>query len=207
MTKDTITPQAPTLLLLRHGQIKANKQRRWHGSTDSDLTFKGRRQARRTGRRLRDRSIAAIYASPLKRCHDTATLATEHLDLPIHSEPGLREMSIGDWEDTLFSTLHTDHQLFRHLTEDQDYCPPQGESIRDVSERMLSTLKSISNGHAPEETVLIVTHGVAIGVALASLLDQQSTLWQEYHIGNCSLTHLCLEPEPYTSSIGDDHHL
>ena len=29
-----------TLLLLRHGQIKANRQRRWHGSTDSALTLK-----------------------------------------------------------------------------------------------------------------------------------------------------------------------
>ena len=34
-----------TLLLLRHGQIKANRQRRWHGSTDSALTLKGRIQA------------------------------------------------------------------------------------------------------------------------------------------------------------------
>ena len=35
----------PRLLLLRHGQIKANRQGRWHGSTDSPLTWRGRRQA------------------------------------------------------------------------------------------------------------------------------------------------------------------
>ena len=209
MTQDThlVPAEAPTLLLLRHGQIKANKQRRWHGSTDSDLTFKGRRQARRTSRRLRNEPIAAIYASPLKRCQNTAKLATQHLDLAIHSAPGLREMSIGDWEDTPFAALHTDHQLFEHLTQDEDYCPPRGESIRQVSERMLSTLNTISQAHAPGESVLIVTHGVAISVALASLLDQQATRWQEYHIGNCSLTDLYLKPEPYVLSIGDDYHL
>ena len=44
-----------TLLLLRHGQIKANRQRRWHGSTDSALTLKGRIQAKLTSRALRKR--------------------------------------------------------------------------------------------------------------------------------------------------------
>ncbi|MFM7119070.1 MAG: phosphoglycerate mutase family protein, partial [Gammaproteobacteria bacterium] len=36
------------LLLVRHGQIRANIKGHWHGSTDSPLTWTGHRQARKT---------------------------------------------------------------------------------------------------------------------------------------------------------------
>ena len=59
---------APRLLLLRHGQITANRVGRWHGSTDSPLTLRGRWQAWRTGRYLsKNENLAAVYTSPLQR--------------------------------------------------------------------------------------------------------------------------------------------
>mgnify|MGYP002214341358 CR=1 FL=1 len=58
---------APRLLLLRHGQITANRVGRWHGSTDSPLTLRGRWQAWRTGRYLsKNETFAAVYTSLLR---------------------------------------------------------------------------------------------------------------------------------------------
>ena len=101
-----------TLLLLRHGQIKANRQGRWHGSTDSALTLKGRIQASLTSRALRrSQEISAVYTSPLQRCKHTGRLATAHLPHQPKIIEGLAEMSIGDWEGEKYSQLQIDHQL------------------------------------------------------------------------------------------------
>jgi len=45
------------------------------------LADDGREQARRLATRLRSQPIAAIYASPLQRCADTARLLAEPHDL------------------------------------------------------------------------------------------------------------------------------
>ena len=86
---------APRLLLLRHGQITANRVGRWHGSTDSPLTLRGRWQAWRTGRYLsKNETFAAVYTSPLQRCRHTAALTAPASKASHTVVNGLAEMSI-----------------------------------------------------------------------------------------------------------------
>lgn len=196
------------LLLLRHGQIDANKYGRWHGSTDSDLNWRGRRQAKRTGKFLaRNESIHAVYASPLRRCQDTAEFASKHSGLPIIAAPGLAEMSIGAWEDMPFQQLAEQHDFVNRASEDPHFAPPQGESLVDVSIRVTAALQEIDKSHASGETVLVVSHGVALAVAVAQLVDGAPSRWTDYHFDNCSLTELYLSPAPYIESFNGCAHL
>ena len=82
---------APRLLLLRHGQITANRVGRWHGSTDSPLTLRGRWQAWRTGRYLSENGGRSLY-------EPTAALPTYRRisSTGIHSEPQSRKRSCRD---------------------------------------------------------------------------------------------------------------
>ena len=198
------------VMFLRHGQILANKQGRWHGSTDSPLTWRGRRQARKTGRHLaqltKQIEISAVYASPLQRCMNTARLATPWWDGAIVPLPEVQEMSIGDWEDEPFNTLAEQHGLFEKL-KDVDYAPPNGESLSDVSARTLAGMRQLQSRHEPTQTVLVVSHGVAIAVTLASVLDNDAAKWRDYHLDNCSLTTLSLAGEPYVVSYNLTDHL
>lgn len=79
------------LLLTRHGQSQ------WQvlgdeAGPDSPLTDLGRRQADRLGRWLAGHAaVDHIYASPLKRAHETAQLVAAHLDLPVHLHEALQE--------------------------------------------------------------------------------------------------------------------
>ncbi len=60
-----------TLLLIRHGQAS-------YGQADYDrLSPQGEEQARALGRYLADAKLDAIYAGPLRRQVQTATLARE----------------------------------------------------------------------------------------------------------------------------------
>ncbi len=197
------------MLLLRHGQIKANRQGRWHGSTDSQLTWRGRRQARRTARHVQslEPAVGAIYSSPLARCLDTAAIIAERLGLEVEVHPDLREYAIGDWEDLRFSDLHDRHRFVEIATGDHDFAPPGGETLRQVAARMVPAIEEIHHRHSHEERVLVVSHGAAMAVALGAILDGNPGNWTRYHFANCSLTELVLSPAPYVNFFNLTQHL
>ena len=198
-----------SLLLLRHGQIRANRDGRWHGSTDSPLTWRGRRQAGRTARYLaaRHQPVAAIYASPLERCLHTARLAGQRLGLEPVTVPGLREYGIGEWEDTSFNELAADYGFFSRIADDPHFKPPGGESLTQVAERTVSALEEIDAAHEAEARVLVVGHGAGLAAALGSLLSGHPNRWVEYPLANCSLTELMLSPTPYVNFFNSTEHL
>lgn len=195
------------LLLVRHGQIKANRVGRWHGSTDSALTWVGRRQAKRTGKHIqRTYDIDAVYSSPLSRCQDTARYATRHLQLEAALVDGLAEMSIGEWENKTFKEL-AELGLFPAITDDPHYTAPGGESIAGVGERVHEAILDIDSQHEDGETVLVVTHGIALAVLLAILVDDDVRRWREYSFHNCSITELEVTPKPVVFSMNQYLHL
>lgn len=196
------------LILLRHGQIKANKTGHWHGSTDSPLTWLGRRQAKRTGRHLRgNEAFAAVYASPLQRCQDTARFASLGQDVEIQTLNGLQEMSIGDWEEMSFRDLTDRHDFVNRSTADPGFAAPQGESLSDVARRVTTAFEHIDAQHSDDETVLVVSHGVALAVALAMYLHDTPVDWVKYHFNNCSLTEFVMSPEPTVNKFNEYAHL
>jgi broad specificity phosphatase PhoE len=197
------------LLLVRHGQIKANRQGHWHGSTDSPLTWRGRRQARRTAAHIaaRHAPLQAIYSSPLQRCRATAAVVAARTGLPVHVHAGLREYGIGEWEGQSFEVLAERHRFVETARQDHDFAPPGGETLRAVAARIVCAVQEIHTRHLNDERVLVVGHGVALGVALGTLLDQDPAQWTQYPIANCSLTELVLSPAPYVNFFNSTYHL
>ena len=196
-----------TLLLIRHGQIRANVRGRWHGATDSPLTSAGRRQARQLARRMaRDwRSLGAIYSSPLQRCRDTAETISQALDRPVLLDDDLREYSIGELEDCSFAALHERHDFFQRIRHDRDFAPRGGESLNAVALRVVAALQRI---HASDdEPIAVVGHGAALAIGLASLLDADPSHWTNYRFDNCSITELQLEPTPLVAAFNRTEHL
>lgn len=195
-------------VLLRHGQIKANKQGRWHGSTDSPLTWLGRRQAKRTGRHLQRRHrFAAVYASPLQRCQATAQFASAGQAVDIQTLDGLQEMSIGEWEDLPFRELVDRYDFMTRTTEDPHYAAPGGESLHDVAERVTAAFNHIDAHHTDDDTVLVVSHGVALAVALAVFMHDTPSDWVKYQFHNCGLSEFVLSPQPAIHSYNEYAHL
>ena len=196
-----------TLLLLRHGQIKANRQGRWHGSTDSPLTLKGRIQASLTARVLaQNHNITAAYTSPLQRCIHTGRLATARLPITPSVIDGLAEMSVGDWEGEKYSHLQSEYQLIERCTRDIHWRPPNGETLADVAQRMSASFALITQAHK-QGTVLVVSHGAAMAIAIATLLHGDPSRWGDYHFRNCSLTELTLQEEATLGRFNDCSHL
>ena len=88
------------LVLLRHGESTWNKENRFTGWTDVDLTDKGREEARNAGRLLKEGgfSFDLVFTSVLKRAIWTSVLALDELDqlwLPVERSWRLNERHYG----------------------------------------------------------------------------------------------------------------
>lgn len=70
------------LVLLRHGESTWNKENRFTGWTDVDLTERGEAEAREAGRLLREEGFEfdLAYVSVLKRALRTLWIALDELD-------------------------------------------------------------------------------------------------------------------------------
>jgi len=88
------------LVLLRHGEGLWNKENRFGGWTDTDLSEKGIDEAKRAGQILRDQGYTfdVAFTSVLKRAIRTLWLVLDEMDLmwiPVHKSWRLNERYYG----------------------------------------------------------------------------------------------------------------
>jgi uncharacterized phosphatase len=154
------------LYLVRHGETDWNRQRRIQGLTDIPLNETGRAQARATGALLSRRSWDAVYASPLSRARETASIIAAELGLP---EPTLLdelvERNYGSAEGLDWMQVET---RFPHGSE-----VPGRESRDDVGARVVPALIRLAEERAGQSLV-IVSHGGAIRAVLSEVEPSQS---------------------------------
>jgi len=183
------------LTLVRHGQTAANTGGIWHGSTDTPLSDHGREQAARVAEGIRKRFRPdAIYASDLQRAHDTARAISAAVDVEIQLEPGLREYDLGSWEGRPYRELWDKEDLWGNMKKDPDFAPHGGESPRQVTDRLVGTLKAIAGKH-PDQRVVCVAHGGAMSMAMGHILDGDYSQWKRI-LDNCSVAEIAFTEEP-----------
>jgi 2,3-bisphosphoglycerate-dependent phosphoglycerate mutase len=89
-----------TLVLVRHGESTWNRENRFTGWTDVDLTERGVAEAQRAGQQLREEGLAfdVAYTSVLKRAIRTLWIVLDELDqmwIPVHRSWRLNERHYG----------------------------------------------------------------------------------------------------------------
>lgn len=159
------------ILMVRHGATVLSAEDRFAGATDAELSPVGEHQALCLARRLAGQSIAAAYASPLRRTMKTASIIVEPHGLGVQPVDDLREISHGRWEQKTRAEVE---QAFgdEYASWDADpftFAPVGGESGLSVLARALPALRRIVQAHAGE-TVLVVSHKATIRLLLGSLL-------------------------------------
>lgn len=130
------------LYLLRHGATEWNLEKRIQGRTDIPLSESGRQVLSQLA--LPDAlRISCWYTSPLQRATESARILG--IDA-ITVESALIEMSWGEWEGQILKPLR--RQLGDEMRDNEarglDFCPPGGESPRQVQERLQPWLLQIA---------------------------------------------------------------
>src|SRR5881398_2481758 len=159
------------IFMVRHGATVLTAEDRFAGATDVELCNQGREQARRLATRLKQEAITAVYASPLGRTVETATIVAKPHNLEIQTRDGLREISHGRWEQMTRKEVEQAFPDEAAAWEKDPYtfAPVGGESGLAVTARALPVLMDIVREHAADN-VLIVSHKATIRLLLSSLL-------------------------------------
>lgn len=137
-----MSPPALTLLLMRHGATVRESPWRFLGRRDAPLSDAGRAQASLWTPALATAAIELAWSSDLSRCRETASLALADCAPTARELPGLREISLGEWDGLTIDEVRARHPgAFEARGADlANFRPPGGESFADVAARALETL-------------------------------------------------------------------
>ncbi|MDI1363137.1 alpha-ribazole phosphatase [Methylotenera sp.] len=135
----------------------------------------------------------AIYASPLKRCHQLAQAlcADEvfgHTSENIKLDARLKELHFGDWEMSPWDEIP--REKFDVWADDYaNLAPPNGETFSELHARAKSFVEDVSS-HSQGKSILVVTHGGFIRALIAEVLQMPLKRLFRLTIDHASVTQL-----------------
>ena len=171
------------LILLRHGQSQWNLENRFTGWKNVPLTEKGKAEAKKAGELIRKHNISIdrVFSSVLERANRTAEIAIKKAELNNLLENNkiimtcsekLNERDYGDLvglnkQETADKFGKDQVHIWRRS---YDTPPPNGESLKDVVERVSPYFKEnikplIDKG----ENILIAAHGNSLRAMMIEL--------------------------------------
>jgi len=161
------------IILVRHGETKWNKEGRYQGQIDTDLSEEGLRQTELVAEALKDTHIDVFYGSPLRRSYQTAQMiAKYHDDAPVRVEARFTEISHGEWEGLLSTEVDAKYGQMVKDWKDQPHTVhmPGGEHLEQVQERSMAAIHDIVEKH-PNQTVLVAAHDAINKVIICGVLE------------------------------------
>jgi len=203
--KDEIT----RLVLIRHGETEWNREERFRGRAELDLTETGVKQAKAIAKRVASFPVNAIYSSPLKRALRTAEIIAQALALPVKPAFELIDIDYGRWQGmSPQEAASKDKRLYQLWKETPHLAKfPRGESLNEVRQRVKAFLDYIKSNHSGE-MVALISHLVVCRVMILHLLGwDNSYFWQiGQGLGAINIFEL-RSPFPAVMSLNDTCHL
>ncbi|NKY12506.1 histidine phosphatase family protein [Cellulomonas hominis] len=181
---------AGRVVLWRHGRTAHNAGARLQGQSDIPLDDVGVWQAETAAAALASRyRPTRIVASDLGRAHATAWALADRTGLPVHTDARVRERSFGEWEGMTSAEI-AERWPEQHAAWVAGREPERvgAESRADVLTRMVDAVTAEAAALERDDTLVVVSHGAAISLALVGLLGLPSE-WRG--VSGMSNAHWC----------------
>ncbi len=184
--------QCPTTFVVaRHGEAEYEASE-WEEEGGS-LTLLGRRQAAALAESLAPRRVAHVWTSTLARAVQTGEIVAARLGIGVTTRIGLREFDVGDYrgvplEEDPFVATYT-----RWMEGHLDERVPGGETGREIADRFGAVLREVADAH-PGETVLVVSHGGAIGLGVPAIARMDA---ERQRLDNCDTVELVADADDW----------
>ena len=168
---------AGRLLLWRHGRTAANAGARLQGQIDIPLDDVGRWQARTAAAAMLARyEPTVLVSSDLSRARATADHLARVAGLPVTEDPRLRERGFGEWEGMTGDEIEARWPgAFEAWRLGGDPSGVGAETRAAVAARMAEAIGDHVAAGRPEDTLVVVSHGAAISLAVGALLGQPAS--------------------------------
>ncbi|MEG0778726.1 MAG: bifunctional histidine phosphatase family protein/GNAT family N-acetyltransferase [Oscillospiraceae bacterium] len=195
------------IYLIRHAEAEGNFYRRIQGQYDGHITRRGFTQIDALAERLRDIKIDALYSSDLTRTKTTAGAVLRYHDLVLNTEPRLREIFMGEWEDLPWGNAEYDtpEQMYLFANDPEKWDVPGGEHFEALKARITGIILELAARHNGQ-TIAVFCHGTAIRTLLSNIMGIPSERIQEIpHGDNTSVSLLEVDGENIKIEFSNDN--
>lgn len=147
--------------ILRHGQTPYQLKKEkiiypWPEKEPILLTKKGKKQIEKVAQSLKKEKIDLIFSSDRARARQTAEIVAQKLKISkVIFDSRLGDINVGIFQGEPLSKYRS---YFSSPKEWFLKAPPQGESLKDVGDRMLRFLKDLERNYQGKK-ILIISHG------------------------------------------------
>jgi alpha-ribazole phosphatase len=181
-----------TLGLMRHGETTGGN--RFRGRLDDPLTKKGWTQMDKAIQNQTD--WERIISSPLIRCARFAESYARKHNLSLTLDHDLKEIDFGDWEGLSAAQLmETSPEALTDFWRDPlNHSPPNGETLSQFRDRILSAWEQRIKVHTGQR-VLLITHGGVIRMLLCHLQNRPLHTLMEQPVQHADLFVLIIEED------------
>lgn len=182
---------ACVVYLVRHGATANNLARppRLQGrKSDLELSAEGRRQADRTAAALQVHDIKAVYASPLRRAQETASIIACPHNIQVQTLADLTEVDVGKWEGRQWDEIaRSEPDAYRKFMDDPaEHGYVGGEDLAQVRDRVLPALDRLMRTNVGSR-IVVVGHNVVNRVFLTHLLGLPISKARGIRQDNCGI--------------------
>jgi len=201
------------IILIRHGETAWNAIRRLQGHIDIPLSEVGQRQAVALGRALASEKIDAIVSSDLGRALQTAEAVAVHHQLPLQTDPALRERAYGAFEGLLYTEIAERYpvEFAEWQARDVDSIMPHGDRFAESFHQFYDRCISAINRLAAEwegKTLTVVAHGGVLECAYRAAMGISLDSPRDFQVKNASINRFTFEATKLTlEQWGDISHL
>ena len=199
------------LLLIRHGESEANRDKVFGGQSDARLLPTGGRQAHITAEYLAENyKISRVYASDLSRALKTGEIIANAVKAPLIPCKNLREIYAGDWQGVTFKEIEKRYpkDYEKWINDIGNAACTGGESVSALSKRILNALTDIAKENEGK-TVAVATHAIPIRAMQCAMGNlPQGEMKNIPWVSNASVTEAIYENGKWTlGNVGYDKHL
>lgn len=168
------------LLLIRTGATEYESQHRVQGTLDIPLSEDGRLQMEKVATELHSTTIDACFAGPCRATQQSADILATELNLKPKTIEDLRNLDHGLWQGMLISDVKSKQpKVYRQWQEHPEtVCPPEGESLQVVRERLARALNKIAKKQKTGTAAVVVAEPLTSLLKQALRDDALGNLWE-----------------------------
>lgn len=180
--------------LIRHAKTQANFEGRYIGTSDESLNEAGKIQLKKKIMEGYYPEVDKVYASPKKRCSQTAKLI--YPDLSIKIVPALSEYDFGEFEGKNYLQLKNNPFYQEWVASGGTVGFPGGEDIQNYKERCCQAFEDIIREMKQDKTLktALIIHGGSIMAIMENFSPVESVFF-DWHVENCEGYRLEIEDE------------
>lgn len=170
------------LLLIRTGATEYECQGRVQGTLDIPLSEDGRQEVEQIADAVRDIKIDSCYAGPCRATQQSAEILASELSLKPKTIDDLRNLDHGLWQGMLINDVKLKQpKVYRQWQEHPEtVCPPEGESLQVVRERLQRALAKIAKKQKSGTAAVVVAEPVTSLLRNALRDDDLGNLWNTH---------------------------